>query len=197
MGILLTCSAMLVAYALERFWYFSRAGKIRETFWVKVKTLVEQNKVKEAANTCREEKGLFAQVIRILLEQSSHFNRLDMEDTMSIYKQRTQDLLSKNLGVFGTLSFVAPLLGLLGTVLGIIRAFHDLALSGSGGPTIVAAGISEALITTVAGIIVAVPSAIIYNVLTYKIRGKMTKVDTYAEELLILVYKRKRADNKG
>jgi biopolymer transport protein ExbB len=92
------------------------------------------------------------------------------------------------LGVFGTLSFISPLLGLMGTVLGIMRSFHDLALSGSGGPTIVAAGISEALVTTVTGIAVAVPAAIIYNYFTNRLRNLMVRIDTFTSELVILLY---------
>jgi hypothetical protein len=52
---------------------------------------------------------------------------------LTLYFQRTQSLLSRRLGVFGTLSFISPLLGLLGTVLGVMAAFRDLALTGSGG----------------------------------------------------------------
>jgi biopolymer transport protein ExbB len=192
MGVLLFCSIMLIAYALERWVYFTRAGKFKDTYWVKVKTLAEQNKLNEAIMASKEEKGLFPQLIMVVLEQSSQLNRLDIEDTVTIYKQRIRDLLSRKMGLFGTMSFISPLLGLLGTVLGIIRAFHDLALSGSGGPTIVAAGISEALITTVAGIVVAIPSAVVYNILTYKIRGKMTQIDTCTQELLILLFRKKR-----
>ena len=57
----------------------------------------------------------------------------------------------------------APLIGLLGTVWGIMRAFHDMARTGSAGPSVVAAGVAEALFTTAAGLCVAVPAVIIYN----------------------------------
>jgi biopolymer transport protein ExbB len=69
-----------------------------------------------------------------------------------------------------------------------MRSFHDLALSGSGGPTIIAAGIAEALVTTVAGISVAVPSAIMYNYFTTRLRNLMVRVDTFTSELIILLY---------
>jgi len=119
---------------------------------------------------------------------ASYLSRIDAEDTMESYKERSQNLLKARLGVFGTISFIAPLLGLLGTVLGIMRSFHDLALSGSGGPTIIAAGIAEALVTTVAGIAVAVPSAIIYNYFTTRLRNLMVRIDTFTSELIILLY---------
>jgi biopolymer transport protein ExbB len=97
-------------------------------------------------------------------------------------------LLNKHLGIFGTLAFIAPLLGLLGTVLGVIRAFRDLALSGSGGPTIVAAGIAEALIATAAGIAVAVTSAVLYNYFTTRLRTIVQQFDLLSQEVAILVY---------
>jgi len=79
-------------------------------------------------------------------------------------------------------------LGLLGTVLGVIRAFRDLALSGSGGPTIVAAGIAEALIATACGIAVAVISAVLYNYFTTRVRSIVTQFDLLSQEVAILVY---------
>ena len=116
---------------------------------------------------------------------------------MDTVKIRGENLLKKHLTIFGTLSFISPLLGLLGTVLGIIKAFHDVALSGSGGPTIVAAGISEALITTVAGIAVAVPAAIIYNYFTSQMQNIMVRIDTFAQELIILLYGQRTVERRA
>jgi biopolymer transport protein ExbB/TolQ len=72
--------------------------------------------------------------------------------------------------------------------LGVIRAFRDLALSGSGGPTIVAAGIAEALIATAVGIGVAVTSALLYNFFTARVRSIVTQYDLLSQEVAILVY---------
>ncbi|MBD3272694.1 MAG: hypothetical protein GF384_09190, partial [Elusimicrobia bacterium] len=85
----------------------------------------------------------------------------------------------------------SPLLGLLGTVLGIMRAFHDMSIAGSGGPSIVAAGISEALITTVVGITVAIPSAILYNYFTFQLRAIMVKMNSYSQRLLVLLFEKR------
>jgi biopolymer transport protein ExbB/TolQ len=81
---------------------------------------------------------------------------------------------------------------LLGTVLGVLRAFHDLAKSGSGGPSVVAAGISEALITTVAGLVVAVPAAMIYNYFNFRLRATLVEMNTYGQRLLLTVFGEKR-----
>jgi len=187
MPLLLFGSLMLVAYVLERSWYYWRAGRINSRFLVEVKRLVREGKVQEAVDFCEKHRGLVPEIVKAGLN-ASHLSRIDAEDTMESYKERSQNLLRARLGVFGTLSFISPLLGLLGTVLGIMRAFHDLALSGSGGPTIVAAGISEALVTTVAGIAIAVPAAIIYNYFTTRLRNLMVRIDTITSELIILLY---------
>jgi len=187
MPILLVASILVVAYALERFWYYWRAGGINSRFLVEVKRLIRDGKFQEAVDCCDKQRGLVPEIVKAGLN-ASHLSRIDAEDTMESYKQRSQNLLRARLGVFGTLSFISPLLGLMGTVLGIMRSFHDLALSGSGGPTIVAAGISEALVTTVTGIAVAVPAAIIYNYFTNRLRNLMVRIDTFTTELVIILY---------
>lgn len=187
MPILLVASLLVVAYALERFWYYYRAGRLDSSLLVEVKRLVRDGKIQQAVGCCDKHKGLVPEIIKAGLN-ASHLSRIDAEDTMESYKARSQNLLRSRLGVFGTLSFISPLLGLMGTVLGIMRSFHDLALSGSGGPTIVAAGISEALITTVTGIAVAVPASIIYNYFTTRLRNLVVRVDTFTSELVIILY---------
>ena len=187
MPILLVASLLVVAYALERFWYYYRAGRLDSSLFVEVKRLVREGKVQQAVDCCDKHRGLIPEIVKAGLN-ASHLSRIDAEDTMESYKARSQNLLRSRLGVFGTLSFISPLLGLMGTVLGIMRSFHDLALSGSGGPTIVAAGISEALITTVTGIAVAVPASIIYNYFTTRLRNLIVRVDTFTSELIIILY---------
>jgi biopolymer transport protein ExbB/TolQ len=78
------------------------------------------------------------------------------------------DRLDRRLAFLGTIANAAPFIGLLGTVIGIIRAFHSISASaGSGGIAVVAGGISEALISTAAGLGVAIPASMIYNHFTF------------------------------
>jgi biopolymer transport protein ExbB/TolQ len=77
----------------------------------------------------------------------------------------------------------APLIGLLGTVWGIMRAFHDLAATGSAGPSVVAAGIAEALFTTAAGLVVAVPAVMLYNHFTRRTNVLLTEAENRARSL--------------
>ena len=85
------------------------------------------------------------------------------EEKLQIALSEQRLLLERNLGFLGTMGNTAPLIGLLGTVWGIMRAFHDMARTGSAGPSVVAAGVAEALFTTAAGLLVAVPAVMLYN----------------------------------
>jgi biopolymer transport protein ExbB/TolQ len=86
--------------------------------------------------------------------------------------------LERNLGIIGTIAVIAPFVGLFGTVLGIIRAFQDIALKGNSTPAVVAAGVSEALITTAAGLFVAVVSVVFFNYFK-------TRIKAYNQEMIV------------
>jgi biopolymer transport protein ExbB len=92
-------------------------------------------------------------------------------------------LLERNLGILGTMAAVAPLVGLLGTVWGIMRAFHDMAVSGSAAPSVVAAGVAEALVTTAAGLVVAVPAVMLYNYFARRLNVMLTEAENHARSV--------------
>jgi biopolymer transport protein ExbB len=92
--------------------------------------------------------------------------------------------LERGLGVLGTIGSTAPFVGLFGTVLGIIRAFSDLAGETGGGPSVVAAGVSEALVATAAGLFVAIPAVIAYNFFIRWVRRQSLELETLASEYI-------------
>ena len=93
--------------------------------------------------------------------------------------------LSRKLGVLATLASTTPFIGLFGTVLGVMRAFADLAaLSGAGGPSVVAKGIAEALVNTAAGLFVAVPALVAYNYFTSKLNFFSEDMQYFSQELI-------------
>jgi biopolymer transport protein TolQ len=93
--------------------------------------------------------------------------------------------LERNLGFIGTMGNTAPLIGLLGTVWGIMRAFHDMARTGSAGPSVVASGVAEALFTTAAGLLVAVPAVMLYNHFVRRMGVLLTVAENHARTLRI------------
>lgn len=185
--VMMVCSVIMVAYALERFWAFMKVGSLDTHLAERIKQCVRQGQIKEAVALCGKNQGFITHALEVALN-AAHFPREEMESIFALYRMKLQGLLNKHLAVFGTFAFIGPLLGLLGTVLGVIRAFRDLALSGSGGPTIVAAGIAEALIATAVGIAVAVTSALLYNYFTARVKTIVTQYDLLSQEVAILVY---------
>ncbi|HRY29046.1 MAG TPA: MotA/TolQ/ExbB proton channel family protein [Elusimicrobiota bacterium] len=187
MPVLLVLSIVLVMVFLERWIFFTRMARVDASLFKRVKQAVREKKLKEAQQIASGGRGLLAQALEAELDAAQTGSREEIDTVLTLYYQRVQALLSRRLGIFGTLSFISPLLGLLGTVLGVMRAFRDLALSGSGGPTIVAAGISEALIATAAGIAVAVSAALIYNYFNFRLKYVLNSLNLFGQEILLLV----------
>ena len=173
----------MTACALERAWFFITNGRIRDPFVREIMDHVRNGRTAEALRRCGETPGVVSRVIESGVA-SLGLPRQDAEINIEFEKSRAETLLSKHFVVFGTISFIAPLLGLLGTVLGIIRAFNDIAVTGAGGPAVISAGISEALFTTAAGIIIAVPAAVIYNVFQSRVQDIVTGAEAAARNIL-------------
>jgi biopolymer transport protein ExbB len=110
-----------------------------------------------------------------------------MSEAMASAKSRLRLDLERNLGVLGTLGNNAPFIGLFGTVLGIIKAFADLAHNQQGGAAAVMSGISEALVATAVGLMVAIPAVIAFNYFQGKVRASVGRIDAMAHLLLSAV----------
>jgi biopolymer transport protein ExbB len=105
-------------------------------------------------------------------------------EAMASAKARERMALERNLGVLGTLGNNTPFIGLFGTVLGIMRAFADLSKNQTGGAGPVMAGISEALVATAVGLIVAIPAVIFFNIFQGRLRRMLGRVDAMAHLIL-------------
>ena len=182
MIVILACSVVTLGFAIERALYFmSRRGK-PEAMLADVLGSVREGKLREAARmcaTCAHPAGaVAAQVIK-----NAHLSDDAQEDQMQVALSEQRLMLERNLGVLGTMGNTAPLIGLLGTVWGIMRAFHDMASTGSAGPSVVAAGVAEALFTTAAALVVAVPSVMLYNQFVRRIAVMLTQAENMARGL--------------
>jgi biopolymer transport protein ExbB/TolQ len=114
-------------------------------------------------------------------------SRKDLEELLATKRQEERLGMERNLGVLGTMGNIAPFIGLFGTVVGIIKAFRDLALSGSAGPTVVAKGIAEALVATAGGLAVAIPAVIIYNYFMRKTKVISSELEIFSARLVIML----------
>lgn len=184
--VLMVFSVVLLAFALERMVYYMANGSVNQRMLDEVRKLAHDGKLEEARKKCQRYSGLLPQAVSAQIS-GSELTVDQREDLIALYHMRMQTALSRRLSIFGTLSFISPLLGLLGTVLGVMRAFKDVAVSGSGKPTIVAAGISEALIATAFGIAVAVTAAMIHNYFHGRMKDLLTAFDIFGQELICLI----------
>ena len=115
-------------------------------------------------------------------------NRADITDALSIALMEHLNSLERNLAIIGTIAVIAPFVGLFGTVLGIIRAFQDIALKGNSTPAVVAAGVSEALITTATGLIIAVIAVVFFNFFKSRIKNYNQEMIVAANQLAEMLH---------
>jgi biopolymer transport protein ExbB len=118
-------------------------------------------------------------------------------EAMASARSRERLSLEKHLGILGTLGNNAPFIGLFGTVLGIIKAFADLAKNQGGGAAVVMAGIAEALVATAVGLLVALPAVVAFNIFQGRIRRTMGRVDALAHMVLTGARDQDKQDKPG
>src|SRR5882672_5150847 len=182
MLVILICSVMTVGFAMERLIYYTKRRGNPDGVLATALIAVRGGNREEAVrvlNTCSHPLGPVGSEILRNGELSSEAAEEKLQIALS--EQRMQ--LERNLGFIGTMGNTAPLIGLLGTVWGIMRAFHDMARTGSAGPSVVASGVAEALFTTAAGLMIAVPAVILYNHFTRRATNVMSETENYARKL--------------
>ncbi|MCY4643291.1 MAG: MotA/TolQ/ExbB proton channel family protein [Bacteriovoracales bacterium] len=152
---------------IERWTFLRSFHGLSSRFFDEVGPLLRGGDLKGALEACsRGERTWIADPLKVYLEAGDGIGALDLEAIHERARRRIFDIqlhLKKYLWVLATVSASAPFIGLFGTVVGIIRSFDDIAVAGKGGFSVVAAGISEALIATAAGILVAVIALIFFN----------------------------------
>lgn len=183
-------SILSVAVMLERALVFYRADRGRNEFLENLKKVLRSGNVPEAIAVCERSQTSLAFIVKAGLA-SYHHGEEAMGVAMEKAAMKEMLHLEKNLGIIGTTGSVAPFVGLFGTVIGIIRAFHDLSLSSGGGPAAVSNGIAEALVATATGLFVAVPAVIMFNYYTNKVNRMVTEMETTASEAVDLLLEKR------
>lgn len=191
--ILITFMITVLVFSIERAIVLSKArgnGNL-DNFVLKIRQLLNENKIDEAIEECDRQKGSVGNVVKEGLttyKALAHDNTLNKEQKMVALNKAIEEattlempMLEKNMMILSTLGTVATLVALLGTVLGMIKAFFAL---GSGGGTpdsaALSIGISEALVNTALGIATSAIAIILYNYFTSKIDGLTFKIDEIA-----------------
>lgn len=183
---LLLCSVLSVAVAIDRILALQKASRADAVLAPALAELLAAGQVKEAQQRLTALESPLARVMKALLAPlkggpEQRQKALDRAVT------RETGHLERFLPVLATIGSVSPFIGLFGTVLGIMRAFHDIGLAGAAGSAVVAAGIAEALVTTATGLFVAIVAVIAYNHIMTWAQTVITSTQLEAEELLALL----------
>jgi biopolymer transport protein ExbB len=181
---LLLCSVVSMAVIIERSWTITRAARAATRLHQMVAEAADEGSYTDASAIARRDTSPLGAVYKALL--SSH----DMDENQRghIAQRRHAEIarqLRRYVWLLGTVGSLAPFIGLFGTVLGIIRAFENMAATGSGGFAVVAAGISEALIATAGGLLVGVLSIFAYNAFNVRIGNLCAVWREWTDDILV------------
>jgi len=177
------CSIVTLTITIERWFRLKDKSVLPEGFLEEVIQLLRSHKLSQAREICdsREETGI--RVISAGLNRAGSTRDIIREHFENAGKQANHDL-SRGLGILATVASISPLLGLMGTVMGMIRVFRVISVQGVGDPGALSGGISEALITTAAGLAVGIPTLIIHNYLLKRTERITLHLEEASAELL-------------
>jgi len=182
--VLIALSILSVAVMVERAICFAGTGGNRSA--VLGRQMLERLLASDPAGATRLLEGQRAPAAAVAAAGIAELQRgADaVSETMAAAKARLRVELERHLGILGTLGNNAPFIGLFGTVLGIIKAFSDLARNQASGAGAVMSGISEALVATAIGLLVAIPAVIAFNIFQGRVRKAMAEIDAIAHLVL-------------
>ena len=173
---IILCSVIAVAIIAERLWALQERRVIPPDLTRKVWQLVESGQVNDKVVAALEQNSPLGKLLAAGLANRHRPREVMMERLEDTGRHAVHDL-ERFLNTLGTIAGVTPLLGLLGTVTGIIKAFNALYLGGIGDPRALSGGISEALVATAAGLCVAIPSLIAYRYLRGRVDGLVVQME--------------------
>jgi len=185
--IIILCSVLAFAVVLERLYHLYRAKINTRDFMSGIAAKLKRNKIMEAIDMCNSTRGPIAHIMKAGILKHDR-PRSEIREAIEDAGVHEVPRLEKNLGVLATIAHITPLLGLLGTVTGMVRAFQVIQEKATSlypvNPGDLAGGIWEALITTVAGLSVAIPTFVAYNYLVSRVDGLVLDMEKSATDLI-------------
>ncbi len=177
---ILFSSVLMLGIAIERGYNLRRKNIINSDFLKDVRSQWDWQNIQKTLRLCNSYDNSLSRILKMGLLRFG--GKLDeIERAIEAGGQHEASLMNSNLRVLGAVANITPMMGLLGTVIGMIKAFNVISLSGTGNPGLVASGISEALITTAAGMLVGIPALVLYHYF----RGKIDRYVFEMEEVAI------------
>ncbi len=184
---ILLCSIFALAVCLERFWYLHKIKIDTESFLASILDKMKRHQIKDALQLCDNTRSPIANILKagILKYDRQRSQIKESIEDASLYEIPK---LEKNFSLLATIAHISPLLGLLGTVTGMVRCFQTIQSKATTfhpvSPGDLAGGIWEALLTTVFGLIVAIPAFVAYNYLVNRANSFILEMEKASTELV-------------
>lgn len=180
---LILCSIIVLAIVIERSITLRRKKVLIPEIISVIETIKKPEDVHLAISICQKNEGAFANIVQLGLENKDLSND-ELKELITDQGRQEVRSLEKGLVVIETIAGIAPLLGLLGTVTGMIKVFTVISEQGLGQTQALSGGISEALITTVVGLSIGIPSLVLYNYFTDKAENLILDIEKFTSQLL-------------
>lgn len=187
------CSVLGISVFVERCFYLHRAEIKSNQFVLGIRSFIEQGSVVEAIRACEDTEGAVAHIVKAGLLRHDR-NKEQIERAMEVRGLSEIAQLEKNAKVLSLIAHIAPLMGLLGTVLGFIDAFAQMRLTGLTdiSTTQIGQAMEYALVTTAAGLVVAIPAIVGYNYVVSRIDGLVLEMQMTSSEIVDLLLSQKK-----
>lgn len=180
---LMVCSILSLAIIIDRFLFFRNISVDEKLLMSELVAEVKKHNIPNAISVCQKHPGPVARVLSAALEKFSA-GRLEIEEAIESESINEIPRVEKYIPGLAVIASVSTLMGFTGTVTGMIRAFGDIAEKGVSSPSVVASGISEALITTATGLIIAIPTILFYHYFTYRVNRLTLEIEKCTNTLL-------------
>ena len=183
---ILLCSVIALAIFLERLWFLRRGRVLPGEFILNVEALLRKNKVAEALFLCQGHASSIARVFLGGLKNTGRGMWL-VKEGIEEMGSREAVTLERRVGALATIANLTPLLGLLGTVSGMIKTFNVISVQGVGNPAPLAGGIAEALVTTASGLCVAIPTLVCYRILKDRTESLVFEMEEHSMRIIEII----------
>ncbi len=188
--LLLVLSVISIGMILERYFALKKVSKASEKIRSRVKLALQSNSPQDVEDIAKDPDTIEGRAASYAIKHMRESGSRGLEEVFNTFTLTERPELERYLGFLATVGSNAPYIGLFGTVLGIMKAFNDLATSPEAGQQTVMAGISMALVATAAGLFVAIPAVAAYNYYSKQVRGILQSLDSVKE--LALAHAKKK-----
>ncbi len=193
---LLVCSILIIAVIINRVMVFYRAETDEKRLMIRIKEFLEKDMPEGAIALCDRTTGPVAAMLKAGIVEHEK-GREAMEEAFETAALYEIPRLEKFLPMLSMMASVSTLIGFSGTVLGMISAFNSIAKANISSPAVVASGVGQALITTAAGLLIAIPAIVSYHYFIGRVEKHVLEIEKRCKELIIMIIHMGERKKKG